>query len=501
MQAIDLFAILPELVLLVVACLLLVVSAYIPERHVRSHDSEHDVFHAPRGVGFVYFCSIILLVYLTVTFILRMGDDSLVTMNGLFQSDPISNLLKASSCIAVLISLIYSKQYLIDRSLFRPDFIVLVLLALLGQFVLISGANLLTLYLGLELMALPTYALVAMRHSTEKSVEAAVKYFILGALASGFLLYGMSMLYGVTGSLDLLEIFRTVADPRINHLVMAFGLVFVVCGIAFKLGVVPFHMWVPDVYQGAPTAVTLMIAAAPKIAAFALLFRLLVNTLLPLLGDWQPMLVVLAVLSLFLGNIAAIAQTNLKRMFAYSAIAQMGFVLLGMLSVFDDHAFGASMFYVITYVLTTLGSFGLLLVLSRKGHDCQTLDDLKGLNKQHPWFAFIGLIMMFSLAGIPPTVGFAAKLGVLEALVDGGNTILAIIAVIASLIGAFYYLRVVKVMYFDEPTASQEQVISGSGFAQGILGLNAVLVLALGVFPAGLMGLCLDAMRRTLLGS
>ena len=501
MQAIDLFAILPELVLLVVACLLLVVSAYIPERHVKSHDSEHDVFHAPRGVGFVYFCSIILLVYLTVTFILRMGDDSLVTMNGLFQSDPISNLLKASSCIAVLISLIYSKQYLIDRSLFRPDFIVLVLLALLGQFVLISGANLLTLYLGLELMALPTYALVAMRHSTEKSVEAAVKYFILGALASGFLLYGMSMLYGVTGSLDLLEIFRTVADPRINHLVMAFGLVFVVCGIAFKLGVVPFHMWVPDVYQGAPTAVTLMIAAAPKIAAFALLFRLLVNTLLPLLGDWQPMLVVLAVLSLFLGNIAAIAQTNLKRMFAYSAIAQMGFVLLGMLSVFDDHAFGASMFYVITYVLTTLGSFGLLLVLSRKGHDCQTLDDLKGLNKQHPWFAFIGLIMMFSLAGIPPTVGFAAKLGVLEALVDGGNTILAIIAVIASLIGAFYYLRVVKVMYFDEPTASQEQVISGSGFAQGILGLNAVLVLALGVFPAGLMGLCLDAMRRTLLGS
>jgi NADH-quinone oxidoreductase subunit N len=501
MQAIDLFAILPELVLLVVACLLLVVSAYIPERHVKSHDSEHDVFHAPRGVSFVYFCSIILLVYLTATFILRMGDDSLVTMNGLFQSDPISNLLKASSCIAVLISLIYSKQYLIDRSLFRPDFIVLVLLALLGQFVLISGANLLTLYLGLELMALPSYALVAMRHSTEKSVEAAVKYFILGALASGFLLYGMSMLYGVTGSLDLLEIFRTVADPRINHLVMAFGLVFVVCGIAFKLGVVPFHMWVPDVYQGAPTAVTLMIAAAPKIAAFALLFRLLVNTLLPLLGDWQPMLVVLAVLSLFLGNIAAIAQTNLKRMFAYSAIAQMGFVLLGMLSVFDDHAFGASMFYVITYALTTLGSFGLLLALSRKGHDCQTLDDLKGLNKKHPWFAFIGLIMMFSLAGIPPTVGFAAKLGVLEALVDGGNTILAIIAVIASLIGAFYYLRVVKVMYFDEPTANQGQVISGSGFAQGILGLNAVLVLALGVFPAGLMGLCLDAMRRTLLGS
>jgi NADH-quinone oxidoreductase subunit N len=428
-----------------------------------------------------------------------MGDPALLAMNGLYQSDPFSNLLKACSCGAVLVSLIYSKQYLTDRALFRPDFIVLALLALLGQFVLISGANLLTLYLGLELMALPTYALVAMRHNNEKSVEAAIKYFILGALASGFLLYGMSMLYGVTGSLDLIEIFKVVADPRVNHLVMAFGLVFIVAGMAFKLGVVPFHMWVPDVYQGAPTAVTLMIAAAPKLAAFALLFRLLVNTLLPLLGDWQPMLVILAVLSLVVGNVTAIAQTNLKRMLAYSAIAQMGFVLLGMLSVFDDHAFSASMFYVITYVLTTLGTFGLLMVLSRKGHDCETLDDLKGLNQKHPWFAFIGLVMMFSLAGIPPTVGFAAKLGVLEALVDGEHTFLAIVAVMASLIGAFYYLRVVKVMYFDQPV--HETTISGSGFAKGILGLNSILVLALGIIPAGLMSLCLDAMRRTLLGS
>jgi NADH-quinone oxidoreductase subunit N len=364
-----------------------------------------------------------------------------------------------------------------------------------------SGANLLTLYLGLELMALPTYALVALRHSNERSVEAAIKYFVLGALASGFLLYGMSMLYGVTGSLDLVEIFKTVADPRVNHLVMAFGLVFIVAGLSFKLGVAPFHMWVPDVYQGAPTAVTLIIAAAPKLAAFALMFRLLVNTLLPLLGDWQPMLVLLAILSLLVGNITAIAQTNLKRMLAYSAIAQMGFVLLGMLSVFDDHAFSASMFYMVTYVLTTLGSFGLLLLLSRKGHDCETLDDIKGLNKTHPWFAFIGLVMMFSLAGIPPTVGFAGKLGVLEALVDAGHTFIAVIAVIASLIGAFYYLRVVKVMYFDEPNAKHPPQISGSGFAKSLLGLNAILVLALGVLPSGLMSLCLDAMRRTLLGN
>ena len=499
MQAFDLYAILPELVLLIAACLLLVVSVYIPEKVVSTPGVEQDIFHTPRGVSFVYFFTIILLVYLIFAFISRMGDPALMAMNDLFQSDPLSNLLKACSCGAVLVSLIYSKQYLIDRALFRPDFIVLALLALLGQFVLISGANLLTLYLGLELMALPTYALVAMRHNDEKSVEAAIKYFILGALASGFLLYGMSMLYGVTGSLDLIEIFKIVADPRVNHLVMAFGLVFIVAGLAFKLGVVPFHMWVPDVYQGAPTAVTLMIAAAPKLAAFALLVRLLVNTLLPLLGDWQPMLVILAVLSLVLGNITAIAQTNLKRMLAYSAIAQMGFVLLGMLSVFDEHAFSASMFYAITYVLTTLGTFGLLMILSRKGHDCETLDDLKGLNKKHPWFAFIGLVMMFSLAGIPPTVGFAAKLGVLEALVDAEHTFLAIVAVMASLVGAFYYLRVVKVMYFDQPT--HETTISGSGFAKGILGLNSILVLALGIVPAGLMSLCLDAMRRTLLGS
>ncbi len=499
MQAFDLYAVLPELVLLLATCILLVASVYVRENVKSAPGVEQDIFHTPRGVGFVYFFSLILLAYLFLAFIGRLNEVSLVAMNGLFQSDSLSNLLKACSCAAVFVSLIYSKQYLTDRALFRPDFIVLVLLALLGQFVLISGANLLTLYLGLELMALPMYALVAMRHTSEKSVEAGIKYFILGALASGFLLYGMSMLYGVTGSLDLIEIFKTVADPRINHLVMAFGLVFIVAGLAFKLGVVPFHMWVPDVYQGAPTAVTLMIAAAPKLAAFALLFRLLVNTLLPLMGDWQPMLVLLAILSLIVGNITAIAQTNVKRMLAYSAIAQMGFVLLGMLSVFDDHAFSASMFYAITYVLTTLGTFGLLMLLSRKGYDCETLEGLKGLNKQHPWFAFIGLVMMFSLAGIPPTVGFAAKLGVLEALVDAEHTFLAIIAVIASLIGAFYYLRVVKVMYFDEP--AHDHGVSGSGFAKGVLSLNTILVLVIGIIPASLMSICLDAMRRTLLGS
>ena len=496
MDYFDLIAIAPEIILAFVASDLLLTSAFIKE--AKGNDSA-DVFHAPRAASFVYFCSCLLLIGLGITFLFRTGDLPYLAMAGLFQSDPISNLLKAGSCFALLVSLIYSKQYLIDRGLFRPDFIVLTLFALLGQLVLISANNLITLYLGLELMALSTYGLVAMRHTSGLSSEAAIKYFVLGALASGFLLYGMSMIYGVTGSLDLLEILRELLDPRINHLIMAFGLVFIVAGVAFKFGVVPFHMWVPDVYQGAPTAVTLLIAAAPKLAAFALLFRLLINTLLPLISDWQPMLMILAVLSLLIGNVTAIAQTNIKRMLAYSAIAQMGFVLLGMLSIFDDHAFSASMFYVIAYVITTLGTFGLLMVLSRKGYDCETLEGLKGLNRKHPWYAFVGLIMMFSLAGVPPTLGFAAKLSVLEALVDAGYITLAVIAVIASLIGAFYYLRVVKVMYFDEPV--HEHSVSGSGIAKGILGINGLMVLILGIFPAGLMALCLNIMRNTLIGS
>jgi NADH-quinone oxidoreductase subunit N len=498
MELIDLIVLLPELVILLSACSLLVFSAFVKETPLAADGLAREVFDTPRGANFVYNGALLLLLVIGTVFAFRIPDLPIYAMTGLFQADPLANLLKSASCFALLISLIYSRQYLVDRGMFRPDFIVLALFALLGQCVLISGANLLTLYLGLELMALSTYGLVAMRQDNAQSTEAAMKYFILGALASGFLLYGMSMLYGVTGSLDLIEIFKAVADPRINHLIMAFGLVFIMAGLAFKLGVVPFHMWVPDVYQGAPTAVTLLIAAAPKLAAFALLFRLLVNTLLPLFSDWQPMLIMLAVLSMVIGNVTAIAQTNIKRMLAYSAIAQMGFVLLGMLSVFDDHAYSAALFYAVTYTLTTLGSFGLLMLLSKKGYDCETLDSLKGLNKKHPWFAFMGLVMMFSLAGIPPTVGFAAKLSVLEALVDAEYTLLAIIAVMASLVGAFYYLRVVKVMYFDAPLREHE--ITGSGISRGILGINSIAILVLGIFPGALMALCLDVMRNTLLG-
>ena len=498
MEILDLIVLLPELVILLSACLLLVLSVFLKETPLAADGTIREVFDTPRGANFVYNGALLLLLVIGTVCALRIPDLPIYAMTGLFQADPLANLLKSASCFALLISLIYSRQYLVDRGMFRPDFMVLALFALLGQCVLISGANLLTLYLGLELMALSTYGLVAMRQDNAQSTEAAMKYFILGALASGFLLYGMSMLYGVTGSLDLIEIFKAVADPRINHLIMAFGLVFIMAGLAFKLGVVPFHMWVPDVYQGAPTAVTLLIAAAPKLAAFALLFRLLVNTLLPLFSDWQPMLIMLAVLSMVIGNVTAIAQTNIKRMLAYSAIAQMGFVLLGMLSVFDDHAYSAALFYAVTYTLTTLASFGFLMLLSKKGYDCETLDSLKGLNKKHPWFAFMGLVMMFSLAGIPPTVGFAAKLSVLEALVDAEYTALAIIAVMASLVGAFYYLRVVKVMYFDAPLREHE--ITGSGISRGILGINSIAILVLGIFPGALMALCLDVMRNTLLG-
>jgi len=498
MELLDIIVLLPELVILLSACLLLVLSAFVKETPLGADGMAREVFDTPRGANLVYNGALLLLLVIGTVFALRIPDLPIYAMMGLFQADPLANLLKSASCFALLISLIYSRQYLVDRGMFRPDFMVLALFALLGQCVLISGANLLTLYLGLELMALSTYGLVAMRQDNAQSTEAAMKYFILGALASGFLLYGMSMLYGVTGSLDLIEIFKAVADPRINHLIMAFGLVFIMAGLAFKLGVVPFHMWVPDVYQGAPTAVTLLIAAAPKLAAFALLFRLLVNTLLPLFSDWQPMLIMLAVLSMVIGNVTAIAQTNIKRMLAYSAIAQMGFVLLGMLSVFDDHAYSAALFYAVTYTLTTLASFGFLMLLSKKGYDCETLDSLKGLNKKHPWFAFMGLVMMFSLAGIPPTVGFAAKLSVLEALVDAEYTALAIIAVMASLVGAFYYLRVVKVMYFDAPLREHE--ITGSGISRGILGINSIAIVVLGIFPGALMALCLDVMRNTLLG-
>jgi NADH-quinone oxidoreductase subunit N len=381
------------------------------------------------------------------------------------------------------------------------EFYVLALFALLGQMVMISGNNFLIIYLGLELMSLSLYALVALRRNSTVSTEAAMKYFVLGALASGFLLYGMSMLYGATGSLDLTEVAKVAASGTVNKTILVFGVVFLVAGLAFKLGVVPFHMWVPDVYQGAPTAVTLLLGGAPKLAAFAVCIRLLVEGLLPLAVDWQQMLTVLAVMSMLIGNVTAIAQTNLKRMLAYSTISQMGFMLLGLLSgvvngTASAGAYSAAMFYSITYVLTTLGTFGLIMLLARAGFEAENIDDFKGLNQRSPWFALVMLILMVSLAGLPPMVGFYAKVSVLQAVLGTGQVWLAVFAVMMSLIGAYYYLRVVKAMYFDEPTDTAPIAVGGD--MRVALSINGIAVLALGIFPGSLLAACASAIVKTL---
>ena len=374
---------------------------------------------------------------------------------------------------------------------------------MLGQMVMIAANNFLSIYLGLELMSLATYALVALRRDHPISTEAAMKYFVLGALASGFLLYGMSMLYGATGTLELSAMAAKIASGTVTPTILVFGLVFVVAGLGFKLGAVPFHMWVPDVYQGSPTGVTLLLGAAPKLATFAICIRLLVEGLLPMAFDWQQMLMVLAVLSLAIGNLTAIAQTNLKRMLAYSTIAQMGFVLLGLMAgvVGQDQsntsaAYSAAMYYSITYVLSTLGTFGLIMVLSRAGHEAEELADFRGLSKRSPWFALVMTLLMFSLAGVPPMMGFAAKLAVLQTVLHTGQLWLTIFAVMASLIAAFYYLRVVKTMWFDEPVDTAPIKVATD--KNIVLGLNALLVFVLGVVPGPLLDACLHAMKQTL---
>jgi NADH-quinone oxidoreductase subunit N len=371
--------------------------------------------------------------------------------------------------------------------------------------VMISAGNFLTIYLGLELMSLALYALVAIRRDHAESTEAAMKYFVLGALASGFMLYGMSMMYGATGNLDLRNIADTVNSGQVDYLPLTFGVVFLVAGLAFKLGAVPFHMWVPDVYQGAPTAVTLVLAAAPKLAAFAITLRILVIGFVDLAADWQPMLLILAVLSLAIGNLTAIMQTNFKRMLAYSTIAHMGFVLLGLASgsldgdiQADTSAYGSALFYILTYVLTTLASFGLIMLLSRDGFECESIDDLKGLNRRSPWVAAMMLILMCSLAGLPPLVGFDAKLLILQGLLQSDRLWLAVVAVLFSLIGAFYYLRIIKVVYFDEPAEQSVLAPAAPILPRMLLLVNGLLVLGLGLMPGGLIALCLQAMRATL---
>lgn len=430
---------------------------------------------------------------------------------GMVISDPMGNWLKCFATIAMMVTLVYGRAYAGARDMLRGgELFTLAMFALLGMFVMISGHNFLVIYLGLELLTLSSYALVALRRDNVQATEAAMKYFVLGALASGFLLYGLSMVYGATGSLAVGEVMQAIAGGEAtlkgSQQVLVLGLVFVVAGLAFKLGVVPFHMWVPDVYHGAPTAVTLMIGGAPKLAAFAIVIRLLVEGLQPLAFDWQQMLGVLAVASLLVGNLAAIAQTNLKRMLAFSTIAQMGFMLLGLLAgvVNGDgsnmaNAYSSTMFYVVTYVLTTLGTFGVILLLSRDGFESEEVSDLAGLNQRSPLYAGVMAICMFSLAGIPPLVGFYAKLSVLQALLASGGAFyigLAVFAVVMSLVGAFYYLRLVKVMYFDEPTQTAD-IVAGAD-VRSVLSINGALVLVLGIVPGGLMALCAEAVAQLL---
>jgi NADH-quinone oxidoreductase subunit N len=416
--------------------------------------------------------------------------------NHMFVDDLMSDVLKMFTYLAVAMMLVYSRSYLMVRGLFTGEFLALVLFAMLGMMVMISASNFLTLYLGLELLALSLYTLVALQRDSATATEAAMKYFILGAMASGFLLYGMSMLYGATGSLDVNHIAEVIRHGTVNKQLLVFGLAFIVAGLAFKLGAVPFHMWVPDVYHGAPTAMTMFIGSAPKLAAFAFVMRILVEALQPLMIHWSGMLMILAVLSMAVGNITAIAQTNLKRMFAYSTIAHMGFLLVGVLSGTVE-GYGSSMFYAVVYVLMSLGGFGMIMLLSREGFEADTLNDFKGLNQRSPWLAFMMLLLMFSMAGVPPTVGFYAKFSVLNAAVQAGHITLVVMAVLFSLIGAFYYLRIVKLMYFDAPESHEKLYLQPDSSL--LISINGLAVLALGILPGTLMSVCAVSVQQSLL--
>ncbi|MDR3409604.1 MAG: NADH-quinone oxidoreductase subunit NuoN [Formivibrio sp.] len=415
--------------------------------------------------------------------------------NGMFVADALSQLAKLGMLLGVELVLIYGRGYALARGLFKGELFTLSLFALIGMMVMASSTNFVTLYVGLELLSLSLYTLVAMQRESVRASEAAMKYFVLGALASGLLLYGMSMVYGATSSLDITVIAHHIAAQQSNNLLALFGLVFIVTGIGFKLGAVPFHMWVPDVYDGAPTLLTQLIGSAPKLAAFAFMFRLLAEALAGFQPDWSSMLTVLAILSLVVGNVAAIAQTSLKRMLAYSTISHMGFLLLGMLSG-NSVGYAASFFYAMTYMLTAAAGFGMIMLLSRKGFESDQIADFKGLAKRSPWFAAMMLMVMFSMAGIPVFVGFFAKLAVLKAVIGMGMVWLAIFAVACSLIGAFYYLRVVKVMYFDAPE-SHAPIEANFDF-RFLLSINCLLLLGLGLAPESLLTVLAEAVQHSL---
>ena len=487
-------AIYPEIVLLTMACVIALVDLGV---------------HSPRRTSTYVLTMLTLAVVAALQGMYASSGNTFYGFGNMVVSDAMGNWLKCFATVAMMVTLVYGRPYAADRDMLRGgELFTLSMFALLGMFIMISGNNFLVIYLGLELLTLSSYALVALRRDNATATEAAMKYFVLGAMASGFLLYGLSMMYGATGSLDIGQVFKAVNSGQIRHQVLVFGLVFIVAGLAFKLGVVPFHMWIPDVYQGAPTAVTLLIGGAPKLAAFAIVMRLLVEGLLPLAIDWQQMLAIMAVGSLLIGNLAAIAQTNLKRMLAFSTISQMGFVLLAMMSgvvagkvdmLALENAYSSAMFYVVSYVLTTLAAFGVILLLAREGFESEEIADLAGLNQRSPLYAGVMAVCLFSLAGLPPLVGFYAKLSVLQSLVASGLPTyigLAVFAVMMSLVAAFYYLRVVKVMYFDAPITAT--TVSAPTDVRVVLCINGALLLILGILPGGLMNLCAQAIVKTL---
>lgn len=478
-----------EIFMLAMACLIMIVDLFVKNKK--------------RTVTFVL--TVLALIGAAAITALTSSGQIHYTFNNMYVGDLMGDLLKLLLYLTVMLVLFYSRGYVQDRpDMAKGEYYTLTLFATLGMMVMISANHFLTVYIGIELLSLSLYALVALNRDSVASTEAAMKYFVLGALASGLLLYGMSMIYGATGTLEISAVAERLFNGQANKTILGFGVVFLVSGIAFKLGVVPFHMWIPDVYHGAPTAVTLFIASAPKLAAFAIVIRMLVNGLIVASPDWQAMLLILSVLSMAVGNFAAIAQTNLKRMLAYSAISHMGFMLLGMVTgvVGGDaryalNAYSSSMFYVVTYVLTSAGTFGMILLLARAGFESDEIKDFAGLNKRSPWFAALMMMMMFSMAGVPFFVGFFAKFSVLQAVVAAGNLWLAIAAVFFSLVGAYYYLRVVKVMYFDPPPANSAR-IDATMDVKILISANGLAVAALGIFPQTLMSLCAVSLLRSL---
>ena len=466
----EFMVILPEIFVLSMACVILILDLFLSDKE--------------RAIG--YWLTQLTLVFAAVITVFAGNGQSEVVFFGTYIADAMGATLKVFIYLTTFLAFLYSRHYLTERKLFKGEYYVLGLFAMLGMMILVSAHSLLTIYLGLELLSLSLYAMIAFNRDSYPCSEAAMKYFVLGALASGMLLYGMSIIYGLTGTLDLGLIALTLGQQEVS-IPLIFATSFIVFGLAFKLGAVPFHMWVPDVYHGAPTPVTLFIGSATKIAAFAMVMRLLVESMGSLVSEWQGMLTILAVLSLAIGNVVAIAQTNLKRMLAYSTISHIGFLLLGILSG-TQQGYAASMFYIITYALTSAGAFGMIILLSRAGFEADEIDDFKGLNQRNSWFAFMMLILMFSMAGVPPAVGFYAKLSVLEAIIDIDMIWLAAVAVFFSVVGAYYYIRIVKVMYFDK--AEDDQPLAPHFDLRLGLTANGLVILLLGLFPGSLMALC-----------